>query len=345
MKEKPIILLLFLSFLISFIPVVPPVSAAYNHDINVGTIHISDNATGAITCWFTVDDWSPAGGDGYMKVYYQGTSVEAASSSQIFGIEDDKTFWGNATSLPSESNYQARIELFSYGDTDWHYSEYTYFTWTQVVGNTTNVSIGEPLVLDRVAYNQTWSTLTVGAQVVYNASAFDPAKTAKVKIFADTPTEAPYDSEWHVIPDGGYYNNFTINVPNYYCTYDVYAYLLLFDGETENFTYSDYSDTTSYSCGDEGDPYEGPGADDEFAGYPYWVWQTLFSLGIIMFFFMLPSIVASKSRSPMHIPPIVNVMCGFMSMIGLTVFGWVPIWVNFMFALVMIVYVVYMLRR
>lgn len=84
-------------------------------------------------------------------------------------------------------------------------------------------------------------------------------------------------------------------------------------------------------------------AQDEMFGMPGSVWWTIVGLCITMFFFFLPSLVSQNFRHP--IPKEVNIFCGTGGLIACVLFGFFPIWVVFVYALLIVVYIVLKIRK
>ena len=88
---------------------------------------------------------------------------------------------------------------------------------------------------------------------------------------------------------------------------------------------------------------ESPTGEEEFLGYSMDIWNTIFCLGVVMFFFILPTLITKDLKKP--IPKEVNIMFGFLAVIGLTLFGFLPVWLMFIFALILVVFIILKLKR
>ncbi len=346
------LILLFLVFglIFGFSPMVSAASDSCVLDIDDFTLN---NVTGILYTQSSHDDDDDYDGNYVVQVYTLGDNL-VATSDDVYAVDEGVTAHNNVT-IPSEGSYKFRARIFvseRYIADGFFYSDYSYVTYAVTGGGAegADLLIGTPTILDYAEHNTTHSIVYVGAQIGYNVTYWQSGGinySFKVRIQADAPTQDEVTYGWFNITEGMYWNEGYIYVNKYY-DYDISVYGTIFENESSpsNATYLTWSSAVFFDWQDYGDPYarEDIESSDDFAGQPMWVWQAVFALGLIMFFFMLPTLICSRMRAPPP-PSSVNMSCGFLAMIGLTLFGVIPIWVCFMFALIMAIYIIQLLRR
>jgi len=84
-------------------------------------------------------------------------------------------------------------------------------------------------------------------------------------------------------------------------------------------------------------------SDNIFIGIPVSTWYAVFGVGMCLFFFILPSLVSQNFRHP--IPKEVNIFSGVIGVVGCTLFGLFPLWILFIFALLIVAFVILKVKR
>jgi len=101
-----------------------------------------------------------------------------------------------------------------------------------------------------------------------------------------------------------------------------------------NLTYFFVHDRDDSSSSDDDD-------DGTFLGYSMQIWLIIFGICVVLFMFLLPSLALPH----VSVHPMVNMFSGFVGYIGCAMFGVFPLWLTFIIALLVIVYIVNMMRN